>query len=428
MEQKFDAIVVGAGPAGCACAYKLAKAGLQTLVVERGKFSGAKNMWGGAFYGPVMDNVFPNFWESAPFERYVTNQRISVMSDKSCLSVDYINPKYAAPYNGFILLRAKFDQWFASKVQEAGVILATGLAADDLLMEGNKVCGIKAGNDKLPANVVIACDGVNSRLAYKAGLRLELHPNQIKLGVKEVLQFPRSVVEQRFNLTGDEGIAWEFLGCTQGLPGGGFIYTNKESLSIGIVVQLNALGQNMVKAYELLDEFKKHPTIAKLIEGGTLAEYSAHLIPISGLSMMPKLYTDGFLVAGDAAAFVIGTGLVLEGANFAVASGIAAAETVIKSKEKGDFSRKSLAYYHELLRRSFVLKDLDTFKEVSHFLENPRVYTAYPKFVCDLAEKIFSNDGQPRKKTWQLMQETVKKNKISLVQLARDLLAARRAI
>jgi len=87
MEQKFDAIIVGAGPAGCACAYKLAKAGLQALVVERGKFAGAKNMWGGAFYGPVLGDLLPDFWKEAPIERYLTHQRISTVSGDSCLSL-----------------------------------------------------------------------------------------------------------------------------------------------------------------------------------------------------------------------------------------------------------------------------------------------------------------------------------------------------
>jgi electron transfer flavoprotein-quinone oxidoreductase len=429
VEQKFDAIVVGAGPAGCACAYKLAKAGLQALVVERGKFAGAKNMWGGAFYGPILGDLFPKFYEEAPFERYITHQRISTVSGESCLSIDFSTTKYERPpYNGFTVLRARFDQWFANKVQEAGVIVASGLAADDVLIEGGKICGIKAGNDKLPADIVIACDGVNSRLANKAGLRPELKPDQIKQGVKEVLQFPRSTLEQRFNLMGNEGLAWEFLGCTKGLPGGGFIYTNKDSLSIGLVVQLNKLAQSQVRAYDLLDEFKKTPAVAKVIEGGKLVEYSAHLIPIAGINMMSKLYSNGFLVAGDAAAFVIGTGLVLEGANFAVASGIAAAETVIKAKEKGDYSADSLSCYPELLKRSFVLKDLETFKKAPHFLENPRMYTTYPELACNLMEKIFTNDGKPRKKTWQVIKETMKEKKVSLVQMARDLFTARGAI
>ncbi len=140
--------------------------------------------------------------------------------------------------------------------------------------------------------------------------------------LKEVIQLPRELIEQRFNLAGDKGIAWEFIGSfTRGLPGGAFIYTNKESLSVGVVVQLSALVKNRARANDLLEEFKQHPAVAGLLSGGKLVEYSAHLIPVSGLTMMPTLYTDGLLVAGDAAAFILGTGLTLEGGNFAVASG-----------------------------------------------------------------------------------------------------------
>jgi electron transfer flavoprotein-quinone oxidoreductase len=429
MDQRFDAIVVGAGPAGCACGYKLAQNGFQVLVVERGKFAGAKNMWGGAFFGPTLAELIPDFWVEAPIERYVTSHKLSFLTNEDCLSIEFTTPNFGQPpYNSFTVLRSKFDQWFAMKVQEAGAIVASGLQADDLLWDGNRIVGIIAGGDKLPADVVIAGDGVNSILAQKAGLRGELKPQDIKQGVKEVIALPRETIEQRFNLSGDEGIAWEFIGsCTRGLPGGGFIYTNKDSLSVGIVVQLNALAEKQVKANDLLEDFKRHPAVASLLDGGKLVEYSAHLIPVSGINMMPRLYTDGLLVTGDAAALVLGTGLILEGANFAVASGVAAAETVIRAKQKGNFSARSLAYYRELLEQGSVLKDLKTFEKAPHFLKNPRIYTTYPELACSLAKKIFTSDGKPRKKAWQLLREA-KKGKISLWQMARDLMQGKEAI
>jgi electron transfer flavoprotein-quinone oxidoreductase len=192
VEEKFDAIVVGAGPAGSACGYTLAKAGLNTLVVERGKFPGAKNMWGGAYYGPLLYELFPNFWEEAPVERYIKRRKFSFLTEDSALSVDFATTKFDnPPYNGFSILRAKFDRWLASKAEQAGAIVASGLQADDLLWEGSKVSGIKAGGDDLPANVVVACDGANSILSEKAGLRGNLSPKDMKQGVKEVILLPR---------------------------------------------------------------------------------------------------------------------------------------------------------------------------------------------------------------------------------------------
>lgn len=427
--QGFDAIIVGAGPAGCACGYTLAKSGLKTLLVERGKFPGAKNMWGGVYYGPALNRLFPGFWEEAPVERYILHHRFSLLTQDSSFSAEFTSKRFSdSPYNGFSLLRSKFDRWFASKVEQAGAIVASGLQADDLLWKGNQVTGIKAGGDELPSSVVVACDGANSLLTEKAGLQKKSSPHDFKLGIKEVIQIPRNLMEQRFNLTGEEGVAWEFIGSfTRGLPGGAFIYTNKESLSLGVVVQLSALAKNNVRANDLLEEFKNHPAVESLLVDGQLVEYSSHLIPVSGKAMMPKLFTDGFLVAGDAASFLLATGLILEGANFAIASGIAAAETVIRAKQTGDFSRNSLSDYLNLLKQSFVLKDLKTFKKAPRFLENPRLYRQYPELVCDLAEKILTHQGSPRKKIWKQLRESMD-GKVSFWQIIRDLMRMKGAL
>jgi len=422
VEKRFDAIIVGAGPAGCLCGYTLAKAGLETLIVERGKFPGAKNMWGGAYYGPLLHEIFPDFWEEAPIERYILRRRFSFLTEDSSLSIEFSTQKFRElPYNGFSVLRAKFDRWLASKAEQAGAIVAFGLQADDLLWEGNQVSGIKAGGDEIPANVVVACDGVNSLIAEKAGLRKKLAAENLKQAVKEVFQLTRETIEQRFFLCGEEGIAWESLGSfTQDIPGGGFIYTNKDSLSVGVVVQLSTLAEKKVKANDLLEKFKLHPEIAPYLRDGKLVEYSAHLIPTAGKAMVPKLYGDGILVAGDAAALTLVTGLALEGANFAIASGIAAAETVIAAKKGKNFSANSLASYQDKLKESFVLNDLEVFKKAPEFLENPRIYKDYPEIACDLAKKIFTNDGKPREKMIALLKQSTK-DKVSFLQIIGDL-------
>ena len=422
MDQKFDAIIVGAGPAGCLCGYTLAKAGLETLIVERGKFPGAKNMWGGAYYGPLLHEIFPDFWEDAPVERYICRRKFSFLTEDSSLSVEFSTQKFRnIPYNGFSVLRAKFDRWLASRAEQAGAILASSLQADDLLWEGTRVLGIRAGGDEIPASVVVACDGVNSQIAEKAGLRKKLAPEFLKQGVKEVIQFPQETIDQRFFLSGDEGVAWESLGSfTQDIPGGGFIYTNKDSLSVGVVVQLDALAEKKVKANDILERFKKHPEIAPFLRDGKLVEYSAHLIPVAGKAMMPQLYGDGILVAGDAAALTLVTGLALEGANLAAASGIAAAETVIAAKKSENFTAKTLSSYQRKLEDSFVLKDLEVFKKAPKVLENPRIYRDYPEIACDLAEKIFTNDGKPREKLITLLKQATK-DRVSFLQMIRDL-------
>ena len=273
MEKPFDAIVVGAGPAGSACAYSLAVAGLEVLLVEKGRFSGAKNMWGGAYYGPAMGELFPDFWEKAPYERYVGCHKVSALSGKAALSMEFSTQSFSQkPYNGIILLRSQFDRWLADQAEKAGAVVACGLQAEGLIRSGGRVLGIKAGGDEIRANVVVACDGVNSMLAQEAGLREELRPRYVKQGVKEVIQLSSKEIDARFNLRGNEGIAWEFFGSfTKGIPGGGFIYTNKESLSVGVVAQLEGLVEKRTTIDTLLNEFKGHPAVAKLVDGGKLA-------------------------------------------------------------------------------------------------------------------------------------------------------------
>jgi electron transfer flavoprotein-quinone oxidoreductase len=427
--ERFDAIVVGAGPAGCASAYRLAKSGLKVLVFERGKYAGSKNMWGGAFFGPQLNDLFPKFWEEAPVERFVTRHVLSFMTQGGAVALDFKRTlSEISPYHGFIFLRAKFDHWLSKRVEQAGAIVAVGLKVDDLLLKEERVEGVVAGKEEFLSDVVILADGANSLLTEKAGLRKGFSTGDMKQGVKEVIQLPRKTLEERFNLKGDEGVAMECVGtCTRGLPGGGFLYTNKESLSLGVVVQLSSLVENQVKASDLLEEFKANPEIAKLIEGGRTVEYSAHLIPVTGLKIVPRLFMDGMLVTGDAAALLLGTGLVLEGSNFAIASGMAAAETVKMAKERNDFSRGILSHYEKILKENFVLKDLNAFKEAPEFLKNPRIYKTYPELAFEILEKVFRNDGEPRKKTYEIMRESMK-GKMSLYQLFSDIRNARKAL
>ncbi len=426
---QFDVIVVGAGPAGCSSAYAMTRSGLNVLVFERGKYAGAKNMWGGAFFGPQLNAIFPDFWKEAPVERFVTRHVLSFLTQKGSIAADFKSAHFGnPPYNGFIFLRAKFDQWMAKKIEQAGAVVATGLQVDNFLFEGSKIKGVKVGNEEFVSDVVILADGASSLLVEKAGLRKGISPEDMKQGVKEVIQLSRKTIEDRFNLRGDEGVAMEFVGdCTQGLPGGGFLYTNRESLSLGVVVQLNALVKNRVKASDLLERFKEHPEIGKWIEGGKTLEYSAHLIPASGLKTMPQLSRDGLLVTGDAASLLLGTGFILEGSNFAIASGMAAAEIVKKAKEKSDFSVTCLSGYEETLKKNFVLQDLNTFKGAPEFLKNPRIYNLYPELLVEMAERIFRNNGEPRKRTYHLMREVIKE-KTSIWQLLLDAMKARKAI
>src|SRR5260221_10137345 len=285
--QQFDAIVVGAGPAGSSAALAMARAGLQVALIERGEYPGAKNVSGAALYAPgLLADLLPDYWEEAPVERYLTRRVITFLGKESAVSLDFrTNHFNRPPYNGFTILRPKFDRWLASKAEEAGALLITSTVVDDLLYKGKQVIGVQCRREdgKLYAPVVIAADGANSFLAKQAGLQHELRADEMTLGVKEILRLDAHTIEERFNLNGDEGMTNEYVGFATGSgKGGGFLYTNRDTLAIGVVTQIASLSAQRVKPYDLLDQFKRHPAIAPLVRDSVTLEYSAHMIPEGG--------------------------------------------------------------------------------------------------------------------------------------------------
>jgi electron transfer flavoprotein-quinone oxidoreductase len=432
MPEKFDVIIVGAGPAGCTAAIVLGRAGMKVAVFERGDRPGTKNMFGGAlYYTAALDELLPDFWQQAPIERRVTRHVLTFLTRDSSFSVTSADSGSGTPpYNAVTLLRAKFDAWYAGKAEEAGSLLIPGTVVDDLIWDGDMVAGVMARRDEgeVLADCVIAADGANSLLAKKAGLRKEFDSSSFAVAAKEVLALPAETIEARFGLSESEGLAQSFVGeCTRGLTGGAFLYTNMSSLSLGMVVRLDSLREKQVSIVELLDDFKDNPGIKPFIKDAVLKEYSGHLIPEAGMKMVPELCGDGILLAGDAAGFLISTGLTLQGMNFAIASGYAAAQAVIEAGRKGDFSKKGLSGYRKLLEDSFVLKDLKTFRYAPGFQENPRIYGLYPSLVCGISRRIFRVDGQPKKKILSLVREEMK-GKISLWRLVKDIIRAGRAL
>ena len=420
MAEKFDVIIVGAGPGGCSAAYSLAKMGFSVLMVERGKYPGAKNVMGGRMYTYALNRLIPDFWKEAPVERKVTREKLTLLSNKSSVTLDFHDEELLEPPNSFTILRARFDQWFANKAVEAGATLVTNIRVDDLLWKDKKITGIVAGTDTIEADIVIAADGAVSLMVEKAGLK-EFETKEFAIGMKEIIELPEKVIDDRFNLASEEGAAQLFIGqCTRQIPGGAFVYTNRNCLSLGIVVYINQLIESKVEAYELMRELNSNPAIAKLIAGGKIVEYSTHVIPEASRT---GLFTDGLLVVGDAAGLIVNSGITLRGMDMAIASGMAAAEAVKIAMGKNDFSKKTLSHYEYLLKNDFVLADMRTFKRSPEFLQNTRLYSLYPELVCKLFHRLAVVKGPKRRLFNELLEETRGKRARMVLDLIRGLRA-----
>ncbi|HOX09495.1 MAG TPA: FAD-dependent oxidoreductase [Candidatus Omnitrophota bacterium] len=403
--EKFDCIVVGAGPAGTTCAYALAKAGLSTVLLERGEKPGSKNVMGGILYSTILNKVIPEFWKEAPVERRIVQKKFAVLSDDSEVGLGLRFEGFnKPPYNNtFSVLRGKFDAWYAAKAEEAGVMILNEAVVDKVIVEGKKAVGVKTRleDGDLFADTVVVAEGVTSLLAQGLGLREKHVPEQMVTCCKEVIGLPKEAIEERFGLEGEEGASLEYFGgSVKGLVGSAFLYTNKESVSLGIGVSTHDLKNNKLTPNDIIENFKEHPSIRHYIKGGKLLEYSAHMIPEFGYDHLPKLTMDGLIIAGDAAGFVNMNPLYHEGSNLAMASGLAAAETIIEAKKNNDFSEKGLAGYRKRLEGSFVLMDLKRYKGISNFaLKHPEFFKEYPELLVDLAEEFFTVSETPKGKS-----------------------------
>ena len=422
--EKFDAIVVGAGPAGLSAAITMADKGLKVIVIERGDYPGAKNVMGGILYSEPTVQIFPEFWKEAPLERPITEENYWFLTGDSVTKFGHRNQRFAEePYNAFSVFRAHFDKWMGEKLKAKGGLLICETVVEDVIEKDGKVIGVKCGraNGDIYADVVIVAEGVNSMLTQKAlkMQKMNMKEDYLAVAVKEVIYLDEEKIEDRFALEKGFGATIEVIGnSTKGMVGTGFIYTNKESISIGTGALMSQLIKSKMSPNDLLESFKNNPMVKPLIRGGETKEYAGHMIPEGGYNAMPKLYGNGVLVAGDAAQMV--NGLHREGSNMAMISGKIAGETVIAAASKGNFSEETLSSYQKKLEDTFIIKDLKKYKKSSEYFDhNPELFALYPELVSDAMYTFFNVDGTSKKDVQKkMMKDAFKKRPV--MSMAKD--------
>jgi electron transfer flavoprotein-quinone oxidoreductase len=317
-------------------------------------------------------------------------------------------------------LRARFDPWLASQAEEAGAEYITGIPVEGLLTDGQRVVGVSAGEDEITADVVILCDGVNSLLTGQAVGAPRPAKSATAVGVKQVIELPPSVISDRLDCADGEGAAWLFLGdATQGRVGGGFLYTNRESISLGLVVPISDIVRSEVPIYQLLEDFKHHPAVAPIIAGGKVVEYGGHLVAEGGVDAMPDLTGDGVMLAGESAMMCLNLGYTVRGMDLAIAAGSLAGQAAADGLEAGNTSAAGLKGYVDALSQSFVLRDMKTARRFPHFMETtPRMFGAYPALARDAMREVFLVDGTPKKPLVKAIWPLIKR--AGLLNLAKD--------
>lgn len=296
--EHFDVIIIGGGSAGLAALKYISRLGKQAILIEAGKEIGSKNVSGGILYSKnqeygevynVEDIYGPKFLEEEPFERRITKYILNATSKNKICSIDLTSIHDYQSNFGYSVLLNKLNTWFAKEAQEEaqkqGGGIVTGVHVKNIKWN-NKSTPVELGVEKkysstqdtslivetneleeFKTHAIIAADGVNSEIASLLGAREKFSPEELYQGVKVVVKLPEEVIEKRFNIGPDEGVAHLFSGdISLNQIGGGFLYTNRDSISIGGVYHLNSLLKNPVEPAQLVNSLINNSFIKELIQ------------------------------------------------------------------------------------------------------------------------------------------------------------------
>ncbi len=390
-EEKFDVIVVGGGPAGLSAGYFLAKKGFEVVVLERGEDIGTKNMFGGRIYSHVFDKYYPGWRDEAPVERWVRRERFTILCKEGSISLQYIPGQDVGEYDSFTAFLSKFLKWMAVVAESEGALVLPGVKVDKILLEDGYASGVLAGGDRLTADYIVVAEGINTLLVEELGLKGRPRPESLGVGVKEVFKLGRDAISRRFGIGDGEGVAEFLIGYPINKYGaGGFVYTMDEYVSIGAVMKIGNVYKSENNVMDLAEDLRSHPYIKSLVEGGTIVEYSAHMVGEGWGSILERPYGDGLLVVGDAAGTLVNTGFTVRGVDYAVESSRLAADVIEESHGAGDRSSAFLSRYKNYLDSSVIGRSLRRFRKVPEVLSLDRLHTTYIDLICDVLSGVYT--------------------------------------
>lgn len=397
-KRDIDVIVVGAGPAGVSCAITIAKEGNNVLVIEKAHEFGTKNMFGGAIYLESIKELLPDKYNEIPCEKNITKHNYLLLNKDNSILISYENHNKK---DAITTTRYNFDTFLANCAKSEGVYFANNTLVVDLIKENGKIIGVKTENEEIYSKIVVIAEGFNSILAEKSGLKKKTKPKDAILAVKETIKLPNNVIMERFNLENNEGAEYQiFGGLQENNPpfAMGFLYTYKNFITLGLGISMESLKCEKIKPYEYLEILKNNEYIKKLIKDGEVVEFLAHSIPEGGYNNLPKLYDDGILLVGDVAGLV--DAIHFEGTNLAIKSGILAGDACNLAIKNKDYSKKYLSNYKKQLFKSFVIKDLKTYRNVIPVLFKRRksIFSYYPKKMGEFFE-LWTSANNKEKKT-----------------------------
>ena len=398
MNEKFDVIIIGGGPAGLSAGYFLSKYGFEVLVIERGARLGSKNVFGGRIYSYPLDRYFEGWRDEAPIQRWVRSERLIALCRDAGVSIEYrrINP---GEYDSFTVFLSDFLEWMGGLVESNGGLVATGVKVDKVLIEDGFVNGVEASGDRFTSDYVIFAEGVNSILLERLGFKRKPSTEGYAVGVKEVFRVDNDVINRFFGLGDDEGAAAYVIGGPlTGLRGGGFLYPMKDYISIGAVIHLREPQTKDILVKEIVEDIRLHSFYKALFEEATLVEYSARLVGEAGyINLLDRPYGDGYLVVGDSAGFVLNTGFTVRGVDYAILSGKHAADAIKNSHEAGSRSSEYLKIYYQYVKNGPIYKGLWKYRDVYKVLGDELIYKLLPNLLCDTLDKVYTLEEEPYK-------------------------------